>query len=89
MSVFERYLTLWVAICIVVGVAAGHFLPSLFHAIGGLELAKVNLPMAALIWLMIIPMLVRIDFASLRQVGGTGAASASRFSSTGRSSRSP
>ena len=70
MSVFERYLTLWVAICIVVGVAAGHFLPGAFESIASLAVAKVNLPMAALIWLMIIPMLVRIDFASLRQVGG-------------------
>jgi len=69
MSVFERYLSLWVALCIVAGVAAGHFFPSLFQAIGSLELAKVNLPMAALIWLMIVPMLVRIDFAALRQVG--------------------
>jgi arsenical-resistance protein len=69
MSVFERYLTLWVALCIVVGVAAGHFLPSLFAGLAGLEYARVNLPMAVLIWLMIIPMLVRIDFMALRQVG--------------------
>jgi ACR3 family arsenite transporter len=68
-SIFERYLTLWVAICIVVGIAAGHFLPGLFQALASLEYAKVNLPMAVLIWLMIIPMLVRIDFMSLRQVG--------------------
>jgi arsenite transporter len=70
MSIFERYLTLWVGLCIVAGIAAGHFLPDLFHTIGSLEVAKVNLPMAGLIWLMIIPMLVRIDFAALRQVGG-------------------
>ncbi|WP_137151646.1 ACR3 family arsenite efflux transporter [Devosia sp. FKR38] len=69
MSIFERYLTLWVALCIVAGIAAGHFLPGLFQAIGALEYAKVNLPMAGLIWLMIIPMLLRIDFASLRHVG--------------------
>jgi len=69
MSIFERYLTLWVALCIVVGVAAGHLFPSLFLALGGLEYAQVNLPMAVLIWLMIVPMLLRIDFASLRQVG--------------------
>jgi ACR3 family arsenite transporter len=67
-SIFERYLTLWVALCIVLGVAAGHFFAGLFQAIGGLELARVNLPMAGLIWLMIIPMLVRIDFAALRGV---------------------
>ena len=69
MSIFERYLTLWVAICIVVGIAAGHFLPDAFQALGSLEYAQVNLPMAALIWLMIIPMLVRIDFMSLGRVG--------------------
>ncbi|MBN9317867.1 MAG: ACR3 family arsenite efflux transporter [Devosia sp.] len=69
MSIFERYLTLWVAICIVVGISAGHFLPDAFQALGSLEYAQVNLPMAALIWLMIIPMLVRIDFMSLGRVG--------------------
>ncbi|WMT86404.1 ACR3 family arsenite efflux transporter [Pelagibacterium sp. 26DY04] len=69
MSVFERYLTLWVAICIVLGVAAGHFFPGAFQALGAFEYAEVNLPMAVLIWLMIIPMLVRIDFLSLRKVG--------------------
>jgi ACR3 family arsenite transporter len=70
MSVFERWLSLWVALCIVVGLAAGHFFPGLFAAVAGLEIARVNLPVAGLIWLMIVPMLVRIDFASLRQVGG-------------------
>jgi ACR3 family arsenite transporter len=68
-SIFERYLTLWVAICIVVGIAAGQFLPDFFQGLGALEYAQVNIPMAVLIWLMIIPMLVRIDFLSLRQVG--------------------
>ena len=56
MSTFERYLTLWVALCIVVGIALGHFLPGAFHAIGTMEIAKVNLPVAVLIWLMVIPM---------------------------------
>jgi ACR3 family arsenite transporter len=70
MSIFERYLTLWVAICIVVGIAAGHFFPDMFQALGSFEYAQVNIPMAMLIWLMIIPMLVRIDFASLKHVGG-------------------
>lgn len=70
MSIFERYLTVWVALCIVVGIAFGHFFPAVFQALGGLEYARVNLPMAVLIWLMIIPMLVRIDFASLKHVGG-------------------
>ena len=69
MSTFERYLSLWVALCIVAGIALGQFMPDAFRAIGGAEIAKVNLPMAGLIWLMIIPMLVRIDFASLGMVG--------------------
>jgi ACR3 family arsenite transporter len=68
MSTFERYLSLWVALCIVAGVALGHFFPNAFHLIGAAEIAKVNLPVAALIWLMIIPMLVKIDFAALGQV---------------------
>lgn len=68
MSTFERYLTLWVALCIVAGIALGHVMPGVFQAIGGAEIAKVNLPVAALIWLMIIPMLVKIDFAALKQV---------------------
>ena len=68
MSLFERYLTVWVFLCIVVGVALGHVLPGAFEAIGALEVAKVNLPVAALIWLMIIPMLLKIDFAALSRV---------------------
>ncbi|MCC3244164.1 ACR3 family arsenite efflux transporter [Methylocystis sp. WRRC1] len=69
MTIFERYLTLWVALCIVAGVALGHFLPAVFHVIGGMEIAKVNMPVAALIWLMIVPMLMKIDFAALKDVG--------------------
>ncbi len=69
MSTFEHYLTLWVALCIVVGIALGHFLPGAFHAIGAMEIAKVNLPVAVLIWLMVIPMLLKIDFAALGEVG--------------------
>ena len=69
MSRFERFLTLWVALCIVVGVALGHFLPKVFEAIGSAEIAKVNLPVAVLIWLMIIPMLMKVDFGAMRQVG--------------------
>jgi ACR3 family arsenite transporter len=69
MSIFERYLTLWVALCIVVGVALGHFFSPVFHAIGSAEIAHVNLPVAGLIWLMIIPMLMKVDFAALSQVG--------------------
>ena len=68
MSKFERYLTVWVALCIVAGIALGHVMPGVFHAIGSAEIAKVNLPIATLIWLMIIPMLVKIDFAALAQV---------------------
>ena len=68
MSTFERYLTVWVALCIAAGIALGHFFPAAFHAIGAAEIAKVNLPVAVLIWLMIIPMLMKIDFAALAQV---------------------
>ena len=68
MTIFERWLTLWVTLCIVVGIAFGHLLPDVFHAIGAAEIAKVNLPVAALIWLMIVPMLIKIDFAALGQV---------------------
>jgi len=68
MSTFERYLTAWVALCIVAGVALGLFLPGMFQTIGSAEIAKVNLPVAALVWLMIVPMLVKIDFAALGQV---------------------
>jgi ACR3 family arsenite transporter len=68
MSVFERYLTVWVFLCIVAGIAAGQLLPSLFQAIGGLEVAKVNLPVGLLIWVMIIPMLMKVDFGALHEV---------------------
>ena len=68
MNLFERWLTLWVALCIVAGIAVGHFLPGLSQAVGGMEVAKVNLPVAVLVWLMIIPMLMKIDFAALGQV---------------------
>ena len=68
MPLFERYLTLWVALCIVVGIALGWLMPGVFQAIGAAEIAKVNLPVALLIWLMIIPMLVKIDFSALSKV---------------------
>jgi len=68
MSLFERYLTLWVIVCIAVGVALGHVMPSFFGAVAAAEVAKVNLPVAILIWLMIVPMLLKIDFGSLGQV---------------------
>ncbi|HRD29084.1 MAG TPA: ACR3 family arsenite efflux transporter [Caulobacter sp.] len=69
MSIFERYLTLWVALCIVAGVALGQLFPGAAQAIGGLEIARVNLAVAGLIWLMIIPMLMKVDFGAMRQVG--------------------
>lgn len=69
MSTFERYLTIWVALCIIAGVALGHVMPGVFQAIGAAEIANVNLPVAVLIWLMVIPMLLKIDFAALGQVG--------------------
>jgi ACR3 family arsenite transporter len=69
MGVFERYLTLWVLLCIVAGIALGSLFPSIFQSISRLEVAKVNLPVAVLIWLMIIPMLLKIDFHALREVG--------------------
>ncbi len=68
MSVFERYLTLWVFLCILVGIALGQVAPGVFQAIGRMELAKVNLPVGLLIWIMIIPMLVKVDFGALHEV---------------------
>ncbi|CAP44902.1 ACR3 family arsenite efflux transporter [Bordetella petrii] len=68
MSVFERYLTVWVFLCIVVGIALGQFVPDVFQAIGRMEIAQVNLPVGILIWVMIIPMLLKVDFSALGQV---------------------
>jgi ACR3 family arsenite transporter len=68
MSVFERYLTVWVFLCIVVGIALGQWLPGPFQSIGRMEVAQVNLPVGLLIWVMIIPMLLKVDFAALSQV---------------------
>jgi ACR3 family arsenite transporter len=65
---FERYLTLWVGLCIVAGIALGQLLPGAFQAIAALEVARVNIPVGLLIWVMIIPMLLKIDFAALGQV---------------------
>ncbi|HBP05016.1 arsenical-resistance protein [Stenotrophomonas sp. ASS1] len=69
MGLFERHLTLWVALCIIVGTLLGHFLPGAFASLAAAEVAKVNLPVAVLIWLMIIPMLLRVDFGAMRQLG--------------------
>jgi ACR3 family arsenite transporter len=68
MNFFERYLTAWVGLCIVVGIALGQWQPELFQAIGQLEYAQVNLPVGLLIWVMIIPMLVKVDFGALHEV---------------------
>ena len=68
MSVFERGLTLWVALCIIAGVLLGQFLPKPFEALGRMEVARVNIPVGLLIWVMIIPMLMKIDFGALHQV---------------------
>ncbi len=68
MSVFERYLTVWVFLCIIAGITLGHFLPGIFQSIGRIEFAQVNLPVGLLIWVMIIPMLVKIDFSALNEV---------------------
>jgi ACR3 family arsenite transporter len=68
MNVFERYLTVWVLLCIVAGIALGQVLPGPVHAIGAMEVAKVNLPVGLLIWVMVIPMLLKIDFGALHQV---------------------
>jgi len=70
MSVFERYLTVWVALCIVAGIALGQVFPAPVQAIGGMELARVNLPVGVLIWVMIVPMLLKVDFGALGQVKG-------------------
>jgi ACR3 family arsenite transporter len=68
MNFFERYLTAWVALCIVIGIALGQWQPELFQTIGQLEYAQVNLPVGLLIWVMIIPMLVKVDFGALHEV---------------------
>jgi len=68
MSLFERWLSLWVALCIVAGIVLGQYFPASFKLLGGLEFARVNLPVGVLIWVMIVPMLLKIDFGALHQV---------------------
>ena len=68
MSLFERYLTLWVFLCILLGITLGQFFPGVFQAIGAMEVAQVNLPVGLLIWVMVIPMLVKVDFGALHEV---------------------
>ncbi|HQQ63804.1 MAG TPA: ACR3 family arsenite efflux transporter [Pseudomonadales bacterium] len=68
MNFFERYLTAWVFLCIVAGIALGQVLPGLSHAVAGMEIARVNLPVGILIWVMIIPMLMKVDFGALHEI---------------------
>jgi ACR3 family arsenite transporter len=68
MGFFERFLTLWVFLCILIGIGLGHLAPGAFHAVAAIEIAQINLPVAALIWLMIIPMLLKIDLKALKGV---------------------
>ncbi len=68
MNLFERYLSLWVFLCIIAGITLGHFFPSLFQTIGKLQVAQINIPVAVLVWLMIIPMLIKIDLKALKDV---------------------
>jgi ACR3 family arsenite transporter len=68
MGTFERYLSLWVALCIAAGIGLGHFMPAAFQFFGQLEIARVNMPVAVLIWLMVIPMLLKVDFGALHEV---------------------
>jgi ACR3 family arsenite transporter len=68
MPFFERYLSVWVLLCILAGIGLGHAFPGLFESLGAMEVARVNLPVAVLIWLMILPMLLKIDFHSLVEV---------------------
>ena len=68
MSLFERYLTVWVFLCIVVGITLGQAFPEAFRLVGSIEIANVNLPVGILIWVMIIPMLIKVDFAALGEV---------------------
>ncbi|MBU6468407.1 MAG: ACR3 family arsenite efflux transporter [Betaproteobacteria bacterium] len=68
MSIFERYLTIWVFLCIVVGISLGHFFPAPFHGLAALEIAQVNIPVGILIWIMVIPMLLRVDFRAVSAI---------------------
>lgn len=68
MSIFERYLSIWVSLCILAGIGLGQLFPDLVRIIGGLEIANVNLPVGLLIWVMIIPMLVKVDFRALNEI---------------------
>ena len=68
LGLFERYLTLWVALCIVTGIVLGQVVPAPFHSLGRMNVAQVNIPVAVLIWLMVVPMLIKVDFGALHRV---------------------
>ena len=69
MGIFERYLSVWVALAITAGVSLGHFAPKIFELIASFEYSQVNLVIAVLIWVMIYPMMIQIDFSSIKEVG--------------------
>ena len=92
LSFFERYLTLWVALCMVAGVLIGRMTPSLVASLRGAEFGQdshINLPIAVLIWLMIVPMMMKVEFARFGEWASDRSACWSRCSSIGWSSRSP
>src|SRR5260221_9548618 len=68
LGTFERYLTLWVALCIIAGIVLGRLIPGPFQALGRMTVGEVNIPVAVLIWLMIVPMLLKVDFGALHRV---------------------
>ena len=76
LGTFERYLTLWVALCILAGIVLGRWKPAPFQTLGRMTVAEVNIPVAVLIWLMIVPMLLKVDFGALHRAAEQGGASA-------------
>ena len=66
---FEKYLTIWVALCIIIGIAVGQWLPAIPQTLSKFEYANVSIPVAILIWLMIYPMMLKVDFQSVKNVG--------------------
>lgn len=69
MGIFERYLSVWVGLCIIAGLILGNLVPGLFQALAAMEIAHVNIPVAIFIWVMIYPMMVQVDFSSIRDIG--------------------
>lgn len=69
MGIFERYLTVWVGLCIIAGVVLGNLVPGLFQWFASLEIAHVNIPVALFIWVMIYPMMIQVDFSSIKDIG--------------------